>query len=178
MRRISSNNGIAGTDEQGSVIVELALMLPLLAMLILGSVDLGLIVREHQLLQNAAREGARFSAQPANKIDPVTPAATQVATAQLIRDRVINYLAQEKITIATTACAEDGAIPGQFNCGPITIFQQQPIVTIVGPDTFTDFGSAVSVTYDRAFLFSGGSLFKFNTVSLRGNSVFRNLYGN
>ena len=147
-------------------------MLPLLAMLILGSVDLGLMVREHQLVQNGAREGARFSAQPANKIDTTNPTATP----ESIRDRVINYLAQENITIATTACTADGTEAKRWNCGAITIRQQHPIVTIVGGVTFTDFGSEVRVTYDRDFLFSGGSLFQFNSVSLNGNSVFRNLY--
>lgn len=172
MRRTPSNRRIAGSDEQGSVIAELALTLPLLAMLILGSVDLGLIVREHQLVQNAAREGARFSAQSVNKIDATNPTATP----ESIRDRVINYLAQEKITVASSACTADGTEAKRWNCGAITIRQQQPIVTVVGGVTFTDFGSAVTVTYDRAFLFSGGSLFQFNSVSLTGNSVFRNLY--
>jgi Flp pilus assembly protein TadG len=176
MRQISSNNRISRGDQGGSIIVELALMLPVLAMFLLGATDLGLIVREHQLLQNAAREGARVSAQPAGKIDPNTPLATQEAAAESIRDRVINYLAQENITIASTACSESPA--NQWNCGDITIRQQYPITTLVGGVTFTDYGSEVSVTYPRSFLFNGGSLFQFNSVSLSGRSVFRNLYGN
>jgi hypothetical protein len=128
------------------------------------------------VLQNAAREGARFSSQPANKIDPNTPVATRVATAESIRDKVINYLAQENITVASTACTESPA--NQWNCGAITIRQQYPIQTLVDGVTFTDYGSSVAVTYDRSFLFSGGSLFQFNSVSLNGNAVFHNLYGN
>lgn len=145
-------------------------MLPLLAIFILGAIDLGLIVREHQLLQNAAREGARFSAQPVNKIDSANPSATATS----IRDKVINYLAQENITVASTACTESPA--NQWNCGAITIRQQYPIVTVVDGVTFTDYGSSVAVTYNRSFLFSGGSLFQFNSVSLNGNAVFHNLY--
>jgi Flp pilus assembly protein TadG len=156
--------------------VELALMLPVLSIFILGSIDLGLIVREHQVLQNAAREGARFSSQPANKIDPNTPSATRIATAESIRDRVINYLAQENLTVASTACTESPA--DQWNCGAITIRQKHPIPTTVNGVPIIDFGSSVAVTYDRSFLFSGGSLFQFNSVSLNGNAVFHNLYGN
>src|SRR6266567_2340105 len=107
MRRISNKNGVSRADQQGSVIVELALMLPLLAILILGATDLGVIIREHQVLQNAAREGARFSAQPANNIDSSNPAAT----ANSIRDKVINYLAQENITITATDCTADATEP-------------------------------------------------------------------
>ena len=174
MRRTYNKNRKSRTDEDGSVIVELALMLPIIAIFILGSTDLGLIVREHQLLQNGAREGARFSAQSANKIDPNTPLATQVATAESIRDRVINYLAREKINIPSTACAESPA--NQWNCGAITIRQQFPIPTIVGGVTITDFGSSIVVTYPRSFLFNGGGWLKFNSVPLTGSSVFHNLY--
>lgn len=172
MRRISSKNEMSSAEQRGSVIVELALMLPVLAIFILGAIDLGVIIREHQVLQNAAREGARFSALPSNKIDSGNPSATATA----IRDKVINYLAQENITIASTACNESPA--DQWNCGAITIRQKYPIPTIVNGITITDYGSSVAVTYNRSFLFSGGSLFQFNSVSLNGNSVFHNLYGN
>jgi Flp pilus assembly protein TadG len=177
MRQISSKNGVSRAYQEGSVIVELALMLPVLAIFILGATDLGILIREHQVLQNAAREGARFSALPKNKIDPLTPSATQVATAQSIRDRVINYLAQENITVASTGCTESPA--NQWNCGAITIRQEYPIVSLpTGGVLTTDHGSAITVTYNRSFLFSGGSLFQFNSVSLNGSAVFHNLYGN
>jgi Flp pilus assembly protein TadG len=181
MRRISSNEGIAHADEQGSVIVELALTLPLLVILILGSINMGLIVREHQLLQNAAREGARFSAQPKNKIDPATPSATQVATANTIRDKVVDYLARENIAVIVSACTETA--PNQWNCpmtspsgGSITILQQYPIPMVVDGEAFIDFGSSVAVIYPRALLFPGGPVLGFNSVDLNGTSVFRNLY--
>jgi Flp pilus assembly protein TadG len=172
MKRISNKNRISGAAERGSVIVELALMLPLLAIFILGATDLGLIIREHQVLQNAAREGARFSAQPANRVDATNPAATPNS----IRDKVISYLAQERITIAATNCTADATVPKQWNCGAITIRQEYPIPLVINGVNFTDFGSSVAVTYNRSFLFKGGSLFQFNSVSLNGNSVFRNLY--
>ena len=172
MKRIPNKHVISIANERGSVIVELALMLPLLAIFILGATDLGLIIREHQILQNAAREGARFSSQPVNRIDTTNP----IATANSIRDKVINYLAEERITIAATNCTADATISKQWNCGAITIRQEHPIPTTVGGVVITDFGSSVAVTYNRSFLFKGGSLFQFNEVSLTGNSVFHNLY--
>jgi Flp pilus assembly protein TadG len=172
MKRTSSKSGTQRAKQRGSVIVELALMLPLMAIFILGATDLGIIIREHQILQNAAREGARFSAQPINNIDSTNP----TATANSVRDKVINYLASERITIASTDCTADATVPKQWNCGAITIRQRHPIPTVVNGVTITDYGSSIAVTYDRAFLFKGGSLFQFNTVSLTGNSVFHNLY--
>ena len=163
-------------EQGGSVIAELALMLPLLAIFVLGATDLGMIVREHQLLQNAAREGARFSGQPAYHIDSSNPSATP----EPIRDKVINYLAQENITVTASGdCVLDSTIP-QWNCaltngGTIAIRQQFPIPIVVGGTT-SDYGSSVAVTYNRSFLFNGGSLFRFNSVSLNGSAVFHNLY--
>jgi Flp pilus assembly protein TadG len=172
MKRTYSNNHISETVERGAVIVELALMLPLLAILLMGIIDLGLVTREHQVLQNAAREAARFSAQPKNKIDSTNPSAT----ANVIRDRVINYLAQENITVSAVDCTADETEAKRWNCGAITIRQQKTITTTVGGVTYTDYGSQVSVTYTRSLLIPGAPYLPFNSVSLTGNSVFRNLY--
>jgi len=158
-------------EQRGSAAIELCLMLPLLAMFVLGATDIGMIVREHQLVQNAAREGARFSALPANQIG-----TGPNATPEAIRDKVINYLSQENITITTTACTADATVAKQWNCGAITIRQQYPIPYVVNGTNLTDYGSSVQVTYNRAFLFSGGSLFQFNSISLNGQSIFHNLY--
>jgi|SRR5262252_9642573 len=171
MRTIFNNVRSLHEEQRGTAIVELALMLPLLAIFVLGATDIGMIVREHQMLQNAAREGARFSALPANQIG-TSPGATPDA----IRDKVINYLAQEKITIASSACTADATVPKQWNCGAITIRQQYPIPMVVNGSNITDYGSSVAVNYNRAFLFSGGSLFQFNSIALNGNSIFHNLY--
>jgi len=172
MRRIHSNKGIASDGERGAVIVELALMLPLLAILIMTIIDLGLVTREHQVLQNAAREAARFSALPKNNIDPTNPTATPNS----IRDRVINYLAQERITVAAVDCAADGTEAKRWNCGAITRRQQKPITTTISGVTYTDYGSEVTVTYTRSVLIPGAPYLPFNSVNLTGKSVFRNLY--
>jgi Flp pilus assembly protein TadG len=172
MRQTINKNRNFYHEARGSVIAELALMLPVIAIFVLGSTDIGVVIREHQILQNAAREGARFSALPANKVDASNP----TATANDIRDRVIKYLSQERITITSTDCTADATIPKQWNCGAITIRQQYPIPMVVNGTNITDYGSSVSVTYNRSFLFSGGSLFKFNSLSLNGFSVFHNLY--
>jgi Flp pilus assembly protein TadG len=153
--------------------VELALVLPLLALLLLGIIDLGLVTREHQVLQNAAREGARFSALPQNQIDDSNP----TATAAKIRDRVITYLSQENITVSAVACTEDlPAGSKKWTCGVIKIDQKSPITTTIGGVTYTDYGSAVSVTYPRSLLIPGTGYLPFTSVNLTGNSVFRNLY--
>ncbi len=48
-----------GTGDEGQAAVELALVLPLVAILLLGLVQVGLIVRDQILVVHAAREAAR-----------------------------------------------------------------------------------------------------------------------
>src|SRR5213592_2842073 len=81
-------------ETTGIAAVEMAAVLPLLVLIIVTIIDLGLALREHQILQNAAREGARFSALPLNQVGPMNPSASIAA----IQQRVTGYLAEENIT--------------------------------------------------------------------------------
>lgn len=128
-------------------------MLPFMTLLFLGVVDMGLVIWEHQVVQNAARAGARFSALPRNWISPANPGVT----INDIQQRVIDYLQEEGISV---------------NVGDISVTQTYPIN--VGAMTLR--GSEVSVTYTRPLLLSGGGLIPFAQVTLHGRSVFRNLY--
>ena len=139
--------------QRGTVLVELAIILPFLVTVFLISVDLGIILREHQILQNAAREGARFSSLPQNRVTPINPTATVAA----IQQRVVDYLAQENITVSTAS---------------VTVNQQYPI-TIGG---MTVQGSQITVTYARSLLVAGAPLLPAGQITLKGQSVFRNLY--
>ena len=139
--------------QSGTVLVEFAIVLPLMVTMFLIIVDLGFVLREHQILQNAAREGARVSALPANWINPVNPAAT----ADTIKQVVIAYMAQENITV---------------NTSQITVNQQYPIK--VGALTVS--GSQVIVTYVRPLFITGTPLLPTPQVRLTGQAIFRNLY--
>lgn len=151
---LSAHGGkLGGRGERGAILVELAIMLPLLTLFLLSVVDLGLVIREHQVLQNAAREGARFSMLPTSWLDARNPSATRAA----IEQRVIDYCLQEGITV---------------NAADITVNQQYPIV--VGG--FTLRGSEVVVSYNRSFLVPGAPLLPFSQVTLSARAVFRNLY--
>jgi Flp pilus assembly protein TadG len=51
-------------NERGAELVEFALALPLLLVVFGGIVDFGLLLQRHQVLSNAAREGARLAILP------------------------------------------------------------------------------------------------------------------
>jgi hypothetical protein len=136
------------------VLVELAFAMPVLALIFLSVIDVGLVVREHQVLQNAAREGARYSALPQNQISPLNPGASLTD----IKNFIIQYAAQEKITVAA---------------GDITV-DQGYLIPIGGG--FNIDGSEVTITYSRSFLTIARPFFPVGALTLTGRSVFRNLY--
>ncbi len=134
--------------ESGAVLVELAFTLPILALIILVIIDLGLMVRQHQLIQNAAREGARYS----SILDSLTTDAA-------IRQRVIDYCSQEKINIG--GCT-------------IGVNRQYPIPL---PSGKTASGSRVTVNCtNQAMLLKGIPLLPMSSMNIQGSAVFRNLY--
>ncbi|MBI4644447.1 MAG: pilus assembly protein [Deltaproteobacteria bacterium] len=49
--------------ERGSIIVEMAVVIPLLLLMVAGIIDLGMLFWEKEVLTNAAREGARAGAR-------------------------------------------------------------------------------------------------------------------
>jgi hypothetical protein len=143
------------TKEKGIVAVEMALILPLFALLLLGTFEIGLIARDHQVLQNAAREGARFSALPANRMASAQNPGTVLLT---IQNRIIAYLANEHITVT----------PGAIGVN------QSYVMNIAG---LTVQGSFITITYQRPLIFPGvTSLIPLGSLQLQGSAVFRNLY--
>jgi Flp pilus assembly protein TadG len=142
--------------QKGSVAVELAIVLPLFAILLLGVLEVGSIVHDYQVLQNAAREGARFSANPANQI---SGSQNPGAVLQTIQDRVVAYLQNENITVSE---------------GDVVVDQAYPIP--IG--TLTVMGTHVTVTYNRSLIFSGASSLipSLSSLQLTGSAVFRNFY--
>lgn len=141
-------------NERGAVLVEFAIVLPLLTLLLLTVIDLGLVVRESQVIQNAAREGARFSALPVSWVDARNPVATQAA----IRQRVTAYCLEEGVVVDPASVAVDQTYPIDVGGGVSAL------------------GSEVIVSYERPFLIPGAPLLPFARVRLASRAVFRNLY--
>lgn len=78
-------------SERGAQILELVIVTPALLFVIAGIAESGLLFRSFEVAANAAREGARLAALPANQ-------QNDYAT---VRARVTNYLADANLTSAT-----------------------------------------------------------------------------
>ena len=138
-----------GPREKGSVLMELALVLPLLILIVMLVLEGSKLVRTHQVLNNAAREGARLSVQPEN----------QGVTADITTE-VINYASQNGVPLAA---------------GDVTINQS---ALIAMPSGVSISASQVTVThsytmsYLSVFTFFGVP----GTYTLKGTAEFRNFY--
>jgi Flp pilus assembly protein TadG len=142
--------------QRGVAAVELAIILPLFGLLVLGVIEIGGFARDHQVLQNAAREGARFSAMPNNRKSLVSAAEATAADTR-IKNHIIAYLANEGITVPAAN---------------ITVNQNYTITA--GATTIG--ASEITVDYTRPVLFPGINSWVPLSATVRGKAVFRNFY--
>ena len=156
MKRANNQKPREQNRQKGAAAVEFAIVLPVLVIVLLGTMEVGSIARDYQVLQNAAREGARFSAIPANQMGISQNPSVVLST---IQSRVIVYLQNENITVAAGDVVVDQAFPVQI--GGLTVM-----------------GSRVTVQYNRPLIFPGAASLipSLGSLQISGNAVFRNFY--
>jgi Flp pilus assembly protein TadG len=114
------------SNERGASLAEFALLLPIILLILLGTVDLGLGIRTYIGLANAAREGARWAS-----IYPTDNAGTQAVV--LVEAARVGLAANELATSITTATSADG------DTVTVTVVHDYPALFggITGIGTFT-----------------------------------------
>jgi len=140
-------------NQRGTQLVEMAIVLPLLAFLALLVTEGADFVRVHTVLNNAAREGARLSAQPEN----------QGQTAGIVT-AVQKYITDES----------RGRVPG--SSAIVTVVQNLQVSTDNGSGPVMMGASRVTVTYSYTFLYLPNFMTSSLPLTLQAQSEFRNLY--
>ena len=135
--------------------VELAIILPFLFLLIVSILDLGLLMQNHQILQNAAREGARLAVLPKNWIDARNPDGG--IAEDRIKNRIVEYCASENLPIGLA---------------DINVDQNYPVA--VGARTAMS--TRIRVTFQHSFITPGATDLAGGPTQLVGEAVFRNLF--
>ena len=130
-------------NERGAVLVEFALVLPLLLVLFAGMFDLGLAFQRYQAVTNAAREGARMAVLPG------------YSTAE-VESRVRDYLAASGVPGTPTI------VVSQITMTPVDTLFTLKKVHVQVPHVFTLLGPIAAMV--------GGT---FGTVQLTSESVMR-----
>lgn len=135
-------------QERGAELIEMALVLPLLLLIIMGIIDFGFMFREMNVVTNAAREGARTGILP--DYDDAD-----------IDARVQQYMDAAGVSVSCPSA----------NCVVL-----KPVIDVTAPSgTFQARDVRVTIFHDWTFLsplstFFGGS---FSSVALSGRAVMR-----
>ena len=137
MRRHSSH-------ESGQAVVELALVLPLMLMLLLGIVQFGTVFRDYIALTDATRVGARQAAV-SRSINPESDRVPKVVS--MVEKAAVN-LNKSKIVVTVTPVKVDGVTPGWEQSGDVTVRATYPFkIDIIGMVVYT--GTLQSRTTER-----------------------------
>jgi len=133
-------------SEQGAELIEFALVLPMLLLVVLGIVEFGLLFQRFEVLNNAAREGARMAVLPGYTTADVSSRVVAYTNAAGINTPA---LVAGNVRVQNTTI---GAAPG-IQCKRVI----------------------VDYTYTFQFLPGIGSMFggTFTTVPLQAVSVMR-----
>jgi len=135
--------------DRGTQIAEFALVLPLLLFVSLGIIEGSSFIRVHQIINNAAREGARISSLPENRGNTAD-----------IKTAVVAYASKNGVTLPA---------------GNVTIDQSKIVTTSTGTSMSA---SQVVVTYGYPIQWLS-KLPWFNvppTVNLKATAEFVNFY--
>lgn len=141
-------------NNRGVAAVELALCLPILIVLVLGSIEFGLLFYNKQVITNASREGVRAGITGEKTVDE-------------IKNIVLTYCNHNE-------GPEDNEL---INLNGSDELQAEK-VTVSGPDGDNDL--TVSVSYDYNFLFGGiynyflfGGILSFPYKTVSAQTIMR-----
>lgn len=99
-------------SEDGAELIEMAIVLPLLLLLIMGMVDFGFLFQRYVVLTNAAAEGARVASLPGYSAADVTARVTAYAA---------NGGVPGTVNTATAAVTLPGANGGSWPGTQVTV---------------------------------------------------------
>jgi Flp pilus assembly protein TadG len=144
----------ASRSERGSVLLEMAMTLPLLLLVCVAIFELGRAYQTQQILTNAAREGARMAVLPD-------------ASTGNIQTRVKKYLEQGQLSNFSTATV-DVTTTATIPMGAGTV--SASIVTVNYPFQFTVLGPIAKMVSPKSSI--PGSLTLVATAEMRNETQF------
>jgi Flp pilus assembly protein TadG len=108
--------------EDGQAFVELALILPVLLLLLLGVIQFGTVFRDYIALTDATRVGAR----QASVSRSIQPDADRIPLVVSKVQRAAVNLDSSKMTVTVTPVKVDGVTPGWEESGDVTVRSTYP----------------------------------------------------
>jgi len=131
--------------ENGQALVELALILPIFLLLLLGIVQFGSVFRDYIALTDATRIGAR-QASVARSLGGTDQFKTN-AVVNTTKNAAVN-LDPNRVTVTVSPLKVDGVTPGWEGGGQVTVRAEYPFkINLIGLVYFT--GTVKSRTVER-----------------------------
>ncbi len=164
-------------ESRGTQVAELAIVLPLLLFLSLAVSEGAYMIRVHQVLNNAAREGAHLAVEQQNydPVNPLTDCTAPKGNAQAaVCQAIISYAQNNGISPGSGFNQCNGA-PGTNGLN-ITVNQNYLIPAVGGGLNINGTQVQVLCPYNLAFLPRVPSFGITGTVTLKGNVVFRDFF--
>ena len=112
-------------SEEGTAALELAILLPVLAPLAAGIIQLGAIAQVALITSNSAREGARYAAVSEGSTAVAQSAALSYASSQLSGRSDVTLPALTGITVNVTGSVPGGSVKVTV---PVTVSVNTPIM--------------------------------------------------
>lgn len=141
-------------NERGQSLVELAISLPVIILLLLGTVDFGMAIFSYSIIRDAAQEGALYgSFNPDNKAE-IENRARYISPQgeDLIFSSPVELTDKELVQVEVKALGDScqGITDGTANSLRVRVRYEYPILmpfigTIIGSDTISLTGSATNV---------------------------------
>lgn len=141
-------------NERGQSLVELAITLPILILLLLGTLDFGMAIFSYSMLRDAAQEGAFYgSFNPANVEDienrarNISPRAEDVVFSSPVQLRDTDAI---KVSVQALGDACQGATNGVANSIQVNVSYRYPMMMpligrIIGSNTIPLTGTATNI---------------------------------
>ncbi|HXE30368.1 MAG TPA: TadE family protein [Terriglobales bacterium] len=101
--------------QKGQSVVEAALVLPILALVLFGIVEIGHAASLWQTLDNAAREGARWSAMPSAGSNSLPSPGDVVARVETYAADAGLTLSDDDVTVNQAVSVSEGGLPTSFS---------------------------------------------------------------
>jgi Flp pilus assembly protein TadG len=149
----------AKKNERGQSLIELAISLPVMILILLGTVDFGMAIFSYSILRDAAQEGAFYgSFNPANKAEienrarNISPRGEDAVFSSPVnlRDKTL-----VSVEVKALGASCQGATKGVANSVRVSVSYNYPLIMpfageVIGSDTISLTGTATNIILQPA----------------------------
>lgn len=153
--RLIQVNKTMKKQERGQSLIELAISLPIILLILLGTIDFGMALFSYSILRDAAQEGALYGSFNPSNTEEIENRARNIlprSDDEAVFSSPVDLRDTSNISIEIDVIGDDcqGITRGVVNSIQVNVIYQYPILmpfagNIIGSDTISLTGSATNV---------------------------------